>query len=363
MARKPLEVDIAHKETDQIIEQIERRISKEYQTAHKEVAAKLEDYLRRYEIKDEKWRQWVKEGKKTKDQYSEWRTGQIMMGKRWQEMKDTLAEDYANTAKIARSIANEYRPEVYALNHNYATFDIERKSQLDTSYTLYNRQAVERMYRENPKLYHEPGKKISQQIKEGKLKQWNKQRVQSVITQGILQGESIPKLTKRLEKVTGGEHGAAIRNARTMITGVQNAGRMDAQARAKSMGIPVRKQWMATLDSRTRHWHRDLDGVIVETDEPFVHAIPGNPSAEIMCPGDPDADPSDICNCRCRLDSAIEGHEIDLSDTSLRHDANLGDMTYEEWKAERKSTSNPINLPERKAAAIRGRYVRKYREG
>ena len=94
-----------------------------------------------------------------------------------------------------------------------------------------------------------------------------------------------------------------------------------------------------------------------------LYAIPGNPSAEIMCPGDPDADPADICNCRCRLNSAIEGHEIDLSDTSLRHDANLGDMTYEEWKAERKSTSNPINLPERKAAAIRGRYVRKYREG
>lgn len=363
MARKPLEVDIAHKETDQIIEQIERRISKEYQTAHKEVAAKLEDYLRRYETKDEKWRQWVKEGKKTKDQYREWRIGQIMMGKRWQEMKDTLAEDYSNTAKIARRIANEYRPEVYALNHNYATYDIERKSQLDTSYTLYNREAVERMYRENPKLYHEPGKKISQQIKEGKLKQWNKQRVQSVITQGILQGESIPDLTKRLEKVTGGEHGAAIRNARTMITGVQNAGRMDAQARAKRMGIPVRKQWMATLNSRTRHWHRELDGVIVDIEEPFVHAIPGNPSAEIMCPGDPDADPADICNCRCRLNSAIEGHEIDLSDTSLRHDANLGDMTYEEWKAERKSTSNPINLPERKAAAIRGRYVREYREG
>lgn len=363
MARKTHDVDIAHAETDEILAEIERRISKEYKTAHKDVAAKLKDYFRRYEIKDEKWRQWVKEGKKTKDQYREWRIGQIMMGKRWQEMKDTLAEDYANTAKIARSIANEYRPEVYALNHNYATFDIEQKSQLDTSYTLYNREAVERMYRENPKLYHEPGKKISQQIKEGKLKRWNRQRVQSVITQGIFQGESIPDLAKRLEKVTGGEHGAAIRNARTMITGVQNAGRMDAQARAKSMGIPVRKQWMATLDSRTRHWHRDLDGVIVETDEPFVHAIPGNPSAEIMCPGDPDADPADICNCRCRLNSAIEGHEIDLSDTSLRHDANLGDMTYEEWKAERKSTSNPINLPERKAAAIRGRYVREYREG
>lgn len=54
MARKTHDVDIAHAETDEILAEIERRISKEYKTAHKEVAAKLKDYFRRYEIKDEK---------------------------------------------------------------------------------------------------------------------------------------------------------------------------------------------------------------------------------------------------------------------------------------------------------------------
>jgi hypothetical protein len=35
-------------------------------------------------------------------------------------------------------------------------------------------------------------------------------------------------------------------------------------------------------------------------------------------------------------------------------------MTYEQWKNEKKSTSNPITLPEEKAAAIRQSYIHEY---
>ena len=150
-------MDIAHKKTDDIIGKIEKEISKEYKKAHKEITKKADDYFARFATKDDIWQKWVNEGKKTADEYKQWRTGQILVGKRWDEMRDTLAEDYANTAKIAQSIANGYRPEVYALNHNYGTFQVEKGSKLDTSYTLYSRESVERMYRENPKLYKRPG--------------------------------------------------------------------------------------------------------------------------------------------------------------------------------------------------------------
>jgi uncharacterized protein with gpF-like domain len=142
-----------------------------------------------------------------------------------------------------------------------------------------------------------------------------------------------------------------------MITGAQNAGRIDAMDRAKSKGIPVKKQWLATLDSRTRHWHRELDGVKVETDEPFE-----NEYGEIMFPGDPDADPANVYNCRCTLLTVIPKHEIDTSDTELRHDDHLGGMSYDEWKESKDIKSNPIRLPEEKARAIKASYVRKYRE-
>lgn len=350
--------DPAHQATDAIIAKIEKDITKEYKKAHKEVTQKLDDYLARFATKDKKWQEWVANGTKTAQEYKDWKMGQILVGQRWADLKDSLAKDYGNAAKISQSIANGYRPEVYALNHNYSTFEIEKKSKLNTSYTLYSRESVERMYRENPRLYHKPGQTISQQIKEGKLARWDKRRIQSVLMQGILQGESIPNLTQRLEKVTGGDHKAAIRNIRTMMTGVQNAGRVDAQERAKSMGIPVKKQWLATLDSRTRHWHRDLDGEVAETDEPFENEI-----GKIMFPGDPDADPANIYNCRCTLLSAIEDHTLEVTDDRLEYSDEYESMTYEDWLESKKSYSNPITLPEEKAAAIKQSYINEYAGG
>lgn len=350
--------DPAHQATDAVIAEIEKKITKEYKKAHKEVAAKMDDYLARFATKDATWQKWVADGTKTQADYAAWKKGQVLMGQRWADLKDTLAKDYANAAKISQSIANGYRPEVYAINHNYATFEIEKGSKLNTSYTLYSKESVERMYRDNPRLYHKPGQSISEQIKEGKLARWDKRRIQSVITQGILQGESIPDLTKRLEKVTGGDHKAAIRNIRTMMTGVENAGRVDAQDRAKSMGIPVVKQWIATLDSRTRHWHRELDGVTAETDEPFE-----NEFGKIMFPGDPDADPANIYNCRCTLLSSIKGHELDIKDERVSYADEYADMTYDEWQAAKKSYSNPIDLPEKKAAAFKQSYINEYAGG
>lgn len=355
MSKKP---DPAHRATDKIIESMEKEISEAYKQANKEVTEKLSDYLRRFEKKDATWRKWVEDGVKTAEEYKAWATGQVMTGKRWKQMKDKLADDYLNAHDTAEKIATGRMAEVYAVNHNYATYEIETGAKLSTSYTLYSRESVERMWRENPKLYKKPGLEIQRQIRAGELKAWSKKQIQSVMTQGILQGESIPNLSKRLESVTGGEHGAAIRNARTMMTGIQSAGRMDAYSRANKMGIETQKTWVATLDKRTRHWHRELDGVTIPIDEPFE-----NEYGEIMYPGDPDADGANVYNCRCTLISSITGHEIDVTDTDLRHDDNLGDMTYDEWLEDRESESNPITQQEEIGEAMRQSYIREYMRG
>ena len=346
--------DPAHVQTDELIAQMEREISREYALAHKEVSEKLKDYLRRFEKKDKIWRKWVEEGTKTKAEYLKWRKGQILMGKRWAEMRDTLAEDYVNAAKIAQSVVNGYIPEVYALNHNYATFEIEKGSRIDTSYTLYSHEAVERLLR-GDKFYHGPGAQILADIASGKLKAWDKQRIQSVMLQGILQGESIPALTRRLERVTGGSHAAAIRNARTMTTGVQNAGRMDAMKRANDMGIQTEKQWIATLDSRTRHWHRELDGVSKPIDKPFE-----NDFGKIMYPGDPTAHGANVYNCRCTMISRIKGYEIDTKKGRTSYNDQFAKMTYDEWLKEKKSHSLPITYEEDMAEHYKNSYLRQY---
>lgn len=285
--------DPAAAQTDKIIEEIEKRITIEYAQAQREIKAKLDDYMRRFQTKDKTWQRWVSEGKRTQAEYDHWRVGQIAIGKRWEEMKETISQDLLNTSKIAKSIAMGYMPEVYALNHDYGTFQVEHDSMVDTSYSLYDRQTAERMFRDNPQMMHAPGKKVSQDIADGKAKLWNNQHVQSVMMQTLLQGDSLPDVTTRLMNAVGDTNRkAATRNARTMITGAQNAGRVDSYKRANDLGIETKKQWLATLDSRTRHAHRQLDGVSVSVDDPFI-----NDFGKIRYPGDPTAAAANVYNC------------------------------------------------------------------
>ena len=283
-----------------------------------------------------------------------------MMGKRWEEMRDSIAKDLTNADQIARSIAFGHMPEVYAINHDYGTFQIENASLLDTSYTLYDRQAMEQLMKDNDQTFiPAPGRKVTQAINEGKAMAWNRKQVQSAMMQSLLQGESIPDIATRLAKTVGeSDRKAAIRNARTMTTGIENAGRMASYKRANDMGIETQKQWLATLDSRTRHWHSSLDGVKVDNDKPFT-----NEYGDIMYPGDPAADPSNIFNCRCTLIASIKGFERDVSDMDLRHDDNLGDMTYDEWRAGKyDQTSDPITKQDDIAEIMKRKYGEEYAE-
>ncbi|MBR1673983.1 MAG: hypothetical protein IJ703_03380 [Eubacterium sp.] len=229
---------------------------------------------------------------------------------------------------------------------------------VDTSYTLYDRHTVQRLFDDNNTFYHGSGRKITDRINRGLDTAWNKKNVQSCMLQGILQGESIGKMATRLANSVGEQNRkAAIRNVRTMATGVQNAGRVDSYDRAKKMGIKVKKQWLAALDSRTRHWHREFDGVSVDNDKPFK-----NDFGEIMYLGDPSADGANIYNCRCTLIADIEGFENDLSDLSLRNTNKLGDMSYEEWKNEHESTSDPITKQDEIAERNKNDYINEYKK-
>lgn len=324
-----LQNDIAYQETEKLIEQMEKKIRKEYMLAMEQTEAKLKKYLEAYDRKNEQKLKDVAAGRMTKAEYTQWRKGQIMIGKRWQEMADTLTEDYMHTREIAESIVKGYMPEVYALNHNYATFMVEKESLIDTSYTLYNAQAVENLMR-TKNILPAPSYLTQQKLREGKLKRWNKQKINSAVTQGILQGENSYKVAKRLRQVTTMDMNASIRNARTAITYAQNKGRLDAFKRAEGMGINQGKQWIACMDGKTRHWHVQLDGEVVPLDEPFV-----NDYGEIDFPGDNGADPANVYNCRCAMKSVLMGFDFTKHSNDWfkdRKNDELGDMTYDEWK-------------------------------
>lgn len=322
-------MDYGHEWTDKELKKLEARIAREYKQAAKETKAKLEDYLLRYEVKNKLKLKALDNGEITQDEYTHWLTSQIAIGKRWQEMVDTLAEDYRNVNKITASMTREFSYEAYALNHNYGTFEAESGSMIDTSYTLYDRHTVERLIRDNPNLLPPPGKKVARKIAEGSAVLWDKRLIQSVMTQSILQGEPMPKIASRLaQAVSDSDMKAAIRNARTMTTGAENAGRVDSYKRAESMGIKLQQEWIATLDNRTRHEHRILDGQKVDVGQSFEAD-----GYTIRFPGDPEAAPEMIYNCRCTVIGAVSGTDIDkLKANDLERNSKLGDMSYEEWE-------------------------------
>lgn len=349
--------DEGHEETEKVLADIEKEISKEYAQAEKEISEKLDDYLRRFEVKDKiKYNAW-QEGKITEAEYKQWRLGQVAVGERWQEMKDSLAQDFTNAAEIGKSITDGHMPEVYAINHNYGTYQVEQTAHVDTSYTLYDRQSVEHLFKGEGKLYHDYGIKTGIAIAEGKQKAWDRKQIQSVMTQALLQGESIGKIATRLSKTVGdSDRKACIRNARTMTTGVQNAGRVDSYKRAESMGIELEQEWLATLDSRTRHEHRMLDGQRVKVGEKFK--VDGY---ELAFPADPEGEAFLVYNCRCTLVPALKGFNVDSSDTSLRHTDYMNEQTYDEWKESHYIISDPITKQDDIADIMKEGYNQEYR--
>lgn len=343
--------DAGHRETEKLLREIEKRVNAEYRQASKEVSEKLADYLRRFKIKDEIKRKQLADGIISQKEYDQWRVGQIMVGKRWHELQETLAQDMHNANTIARSTVQGYMPDVYAINHNYATFDVERQSLVNTSYTLYDRQTVEKLMRNDTELLQPPGARMKARIAAGKDVAWQKGQIQSVTLQGILQGESIPNLTKRIAQHLGDtNHASTVRYARTAVTSAQNAGRSDAYKRAENMGIKMKQMWIATLDNRTRHEHRVLNGQIRAVGEPFE--VEGE---EIMYPGDPSAAAHLVWNCRCTTRAVVDG----LTPMARQHrdPSAIEGKTYEEWKNERRSTSKPITAQEDIGEAMKWKVI------
>lgn len=321
--------DPGHVATDKQLQKLIKKLNAEYKSAKKDLNAKLKAYMKKFAEQDAVMKEKMANGEIDKDVYKEWRLSKIMTGNWWKEMKQTISDDLTNTDKIAASIINGYTPQAYALNHNYGTYEAEKGALVDTTYTLYDRYTVERLFRDQPDLLptnadFDPIKQKFVSVDIPKNDKWNKKHIQSAVLQGILQGESIPKIAERLANVTNMNANAAIRNARTAMTGAENAGRVDSYKRAESMGIKMKQMWVATLDSRTRDSHAMLDGEIIEVGKRFPNGC--------SYPGDPKGPPGDTYNCRCTLVAVVDG--ADPYNPNLRKSSYLEDqgLTYDEWR-------------------------------
>lgn len=312
--------DAGRKEADLILGQIERKVHKEYTQAAEEMKKKADAYLAKFLAEDQKRGELLKAGKITKDEYTRWRISHIATGRRWYEMAYVLAADMTNANQIAANIINDYMPVVFATGYNYSLYQGEIAGGFQTSFTLYDRDTVLRLIAEEPELLP-----VESKVNVAEDLLWNRQQISSAMTQSILQGERLDQIAARLaSNVAGMNERSAIRNARTATTSAENGGRYNGYRRLKAAGVDLRIEWQATLDGRTRHTHRLLDGQRRKVDEPFD--VDG---MKILYAGDPYAPQQLIWNCRCSMLCWVMGFEPSLD---IRNSTRPDNMSYAEWK-------------------------------
>ena len=309
--------DLGHVQTDRLLESLEERLGDIYTQAYEDVKKKADDYFARFAVKDKAKRDLVAAGKMSKDEYSTWRRNQMLSGKRWTDLRDQLAQDLTNVNKIATGMVRGELNEVFAINANYSEYLIENGMRMSYGFTLYDRNTVANLVMNDPDIIPwKPDVDVPADLR------WNRQMVTSHITQGILQGESIPHLSKRLLKTVNNDKIAAVRTARTAVTSAQNAGRQAVYDKAKSIGLNLQKEWLATLDGRTRHDHGAADGQRVGLDEKFD--VGGH---KMKYPGDMSAPGWLVYNCRCTT-ITVEPPHITKGEEPRK--------TYSEWVKDKK---------------------------
>lgn len=290
-----MKADLGHKLTDKELEEMERHLSAIYARAEKDLQEKADKYFKRFEEMDAKKRALVDAGKLTEEEYKRWRKSKMMTGRHWTAMKEQTAQELLQANRTAQEYINGRLPGVYSLNYNSTGEAIEGAVR-GYSFELVDASTVKNLATSDKTLL--PYKYV-----DGKKDvRWNTAKVNAEVLQGIVQGESIPNIAKRLQNVTEMNHASAIRNARTTVTSAENKGRMDSLHAAAEKGVITHKVWLAAIDARTREAHRLLDGQEKEIDDPFESEL-----GPIMYPGDVEADPANTYNCRCSLTYKVIG--------------------------------------------------------
>lgn len=309
---------------ESVEKQLELRLKRTYTEAQNDILKKLDEFTSKYKEKDKKMRERLEKGEITEEKYKRWLSGQVFMGAQWEEKVKDITDMLTDVRKDDLKMIHDRQIDVFATNANYQAYKMEHDIGKNFGFDLYDKDAVKNLISKKPALLPE---KI---VDPKKHNHWNQGIIANAVTQGIIQGESIPKIAARIANTTANHDlNASTMYARTAMTCAQNSGRMQMLRDSKAMGINVKKKWMSTHDSRTRDSHIRLDGQVQEVEKPFKSAF-GN----IEYPGDPKAHPGDVYNCRCTLvyvypeyDDVVEKYETDKS---------LKTINFQEWKEKKK---------------------------
>lgn len=148
------------------------------------------------------------------------------------------------------------------------------------------------------------------------------------IVNGMLNGDGYKVIAKRISDLTEANYKQSLRIAITEAGRVQSITTQKGYEESEKLGVKMEKTWLATLDRKTRHDHRQLDGQTVGIKEKFKvpdfdHYAEGPRLFGIA---------HEDINCRCTTIIKVNDIAPELRKDNVYKDY-VPFMSYEEWSS------------------------------
>ena len=301
----------AHAATDKALDAMEKHVRSIYLRSVREIYKSWQKFFEKESKKIEKLQEDYEKAKKSGDKKLIKETGialerekkkETVQNKRFHDAVKQTAENLLHVNEKAVEYLNGRLPETYVTNFN-AVGELCEGAVTGYSYHIVDENTVRELAMSDTSLlpYKEidPAKDIA----------WNVRQMKSEVLQGILQGENMQTIAKRLSNVIGMNENSAVRNARTMVTAAENKGRQDGFYQAEEDGIILEKYWLCVHGERTREAHAAAGNDYAKAksipqSQPFI--VGGE---ELMFPGDNSMGASgwNLYNCRCSVAAVVKG--------------------------------------------------------
>lgn len=199
-----------------------------------------------------------------------------------EEIQAEQVKLYNNTSKLTKDNFNE----MYRESYQQTITALETGARVDLRFDVVPIEQI-KAQQQNPIS----GLTLNERLSKNRSDVIIKTREQLV--QGLVRGDSIRDMAKRIADVYEGDLNKAVRVARTETNRARNAGTQASYDKAQDMGIEFTKIWLATKDSRTRDAHKSLDNKEADKDGYFY--VGGR---KAQYPGGFGVASLDV-NCRC----------------------------------------------------------------
>ena len=281
---------------DRLTPQLEKKIVKEYSTALKEIRATMAEYYAKYPMSYQEMSKYKR------------------LQKLEAEIKPILFE---MNSRLERTV-NKSLEDIYTNSYNVLGYALENNAQFRWAMPP-QRAIVEAI--ENPIS----GIKVTESLRRNR--DYIIGEINGEITRGLIRGDSYAEMGRNIKKrLEGNVNKNTLRIARTEAHKVQSIAQQDSFDYAESKGVEGKKVWVATLDSRTRPDHQEMDGK--EADEDGYFTFPDG--VRTTGPG-LSGEPHQDIQCRCSLLFLIgEMPEIRRTKAGI-----IKYKTYHEWAKEK----------------------------